>query len=715
MNLAEFIIKIESFNANVDIPLLRRAYEFSDKAHAGQLRESGDPYIEHCLNVAFILAELHLDSATIASALMHDVVEDTKVKQEDISKEFGEEIATLVDGVTKISMMEFKSREDQQVEYFRKMLLSMARDIRVILIKLADRLNNMRTLQFLDEDKQRRIAAETRDVYAPLAHRFGISKIKIQLEDLSLKFLDPEAYNDIVRKIELTREERDQYILSIVGPIRKALTDAGVKADVYGRAKHIDSIYRKIRLRDVPFEKIADLLAIRILLRTKSDCYRAMGIVHELWPSVRTKFADYIASPKPNNYQSLHTAIIGPGKKVVEIQIRTHEMHRIAENGIAAHWLYKEGRQQLDKTDRQMLWLRDVLDWQKDMTNPSEFMEYIKIDLFADDIYVYTPAGEIKHLPAGATPLDFAFSVHTEVGLHCSGAKVNGRIAPLSSKLQSGDEVEVLTSVHRHPSRDWLNVATTSQARAKIRRWLKQTGYQQAVTLGKELLDQELRKIRLKLPSDDDLLEIAQGLSYSSVDDLLYAVGSGSISAQRVVTRIVPEEEEPDKEPVVEQVLEKYRAERGIKVEGINNMMFRFAGCCQPIPGEDIIGYITRGRGVTIHRVDCPMAHELIEHPERTVPVSWNVSMEQTFVVRLEVQVEPRKNILVDITDSIADSDTNVKGADINISDTCSVGTFVVEVKNLHQLERVLRKIEKVRGVISVRRAHGANSRSDQA
>ncbi|UCD94983.1 MAG: bifunctional (p)ppGpp synthetase/guanosine-3',5'-bis(diphosphate) 3'-pyrophosphohydrolase [Candidatus Zixiibacteriota bacterium] len=715
MNLAEFIIKIESFNANVDIPLLRRAYEFSDKAHAGQLRESGDPYIEHCLNVAFILAELHLDSVTIAAALVHDVVEDTDVKLEDITKEFGEEIATLVDGVTKISMVEFKSREDQQVEYFRKMLLSMARDIRVILIKLADRLNNMRTLQYLDEDKQKRIAEETRDVYAPLAHRFGISKIKTQLEDLSLKFLDPETYDEIAKKIELTREEREQYISTIVEPIRNALTDAGVKADVYGRAKHIDSICRKIKIRDVPFEKISDLLAIRILLRTKTECYHAIGVVHELWPSVRTKFADYIASPKPNNYQSLHTAIIGPGKKVVEIQIRTHEMHRIAENGIAAHWLYKEGRQQLDKTDRQMLWLRDVLDWQKDMTNPSEFMEYIKIDLFADDIYVYTPAGEIKHLPAGATPLDFAFFVHTEVGLHCSGANVNGRIAPLNSKLQSGDEVEILTSPHRHPSQDWLNVATTSQARAKIRRWLKQTGYQQAVALGKELLDQELKKIRLKFPSDDDLLEIAQSLSFNSTDDLLYAVGSGSVSAQRVIARIIPEEEEPDKEPMVEQVLEKYRIERGIRIEGIDNMMFRFAGCCQPIPGEDIVGYITRGRGVTVHRVDCPMAHELIEHPERTVPVSWNVSKDQTFVVRLEVQVEPRKNILVDITDSIADSDTNVKGADIDISDTCSVGTFVVEVKNLHQLEQVLRKIEKVKGVISVRRARGANSRSNQA
>ena len=715
MNLAEFIIGIEAFNANVDIALLRRAYEYSDKAHAGQLRESGERYVEHSLNVAFILAELHLDSDTLAAAVLHDVVEDTTITLDDIRKEFNDDIVALVDGVTKISLVEFKSREEQQVEYFRKMLLSMARDIRVILIKLADRLNNMRTLQYLDETKRRRIAAETRDVYAPLAHRFGISKIKIQLEDLSLKFLEPEIYADIARKIELTKEERDAYVASIVEPIKKALSEAGIKAEVYGRAKHIDSIYRKIKNRNVPFEKIADLLAIRILVHTKAECYHAMGIVHELWPPVQEKFTDYIAAPKPNNYQSLHTGIMGPGKKVVEIQIRTYEMHRVADNGIAAHWLYKEGRQQLDKSDRQMLWLRDVLDWQKDMTNPSEFLEYLKIDLFADDIYVYTPAGEIKHLPAGATPLDFAFAVHSQVGLHCSGARINGRISPLTTKLKSGDEVEILTSPHRQPSQDWLSMATTSEARAKIRRWIKQTGYDQAVALGKELLERELKKIRRKLPPDEELLEIAQGLSFSSVENMYFGLGNGSISAAHVVTRIVPEELEPEKTAIVDQVLEKFRTQRGIKVDGMGNMMFRFAKCCQPIPGEDIIGYITRGRGITIHRADCLSVADLSEQSERIIPVSWDVSKDQTFVVRLEVQVEPRKNILLEITEAIADCKANVRGADINISDASSVGIFVVEVKNLGQLEKVLKKIEKVKGVISVNRARGGNLASDKA
>jgi len=715
LNLAEFIIKVESFNANVNIPLLKEAYEFSDKSHAGQIRESGVPYIEHCLEVAFILAELHLDSATIAAALIHDVVEDTPVGLEQVKEKFGDEIATLVDGVTKLGSVEYKSAEERQVEYFRKMLLSMARDIRVILIKLADRLNNMRTLQYLDRDRQMRIARETRDVYAPLAHRFGISRIKIELEDLSLKFLEPETYIDIAQKLELTREQREQYIDRVVGPIRKALGDAGIKADVYGRAKHIDSIYRKILVRRVAFEKIADLSAIRIMVRTKAECYHAMGIIHELWPPVRAKFADYIATPKQNNYQSLHTAVIGPDNRMIEIQIRTHDMHRIAENGIAAHWLYKEGRQQLDKTDRQMLWLRDVLDWQKDMTNPAEFLEYLKIDLFADDIYVFTPDGEIKHLPAGATPLDFAFAVHTEVGYHCSGAKVNGRIATLDTKLESGDEIEIKTSANRHPSQDWLKIATTSQARSKIKRWLRQSGFEQAVTLGKELLERELKKNHLDMPSDEVLLEVAQGQSHSTIDGLYNALGNGDIAASTIISKIYPEEEKEEEGSHVEEVLERFRVERGIKIEDIDNAMFRFARCCQPIPGEEVIGYITRGRGLTIHRADCPNALELAQNTDRVIPVSWSVGRGQTFVVRIEVQVEPRKNILVDITESIADGDTNVRGADINIEDTLSRGIIIVEVRNLNQLEKVLKRISKVKGVLSVRRAFGGSGLSDKA
>jgi GTP pyrophosphokinase len=713
LNLAEFIIRVEAFNANINIPLIRRAYEFSEKAHAGQIRESGEPFSVHCLNVALILAELHLDSTTIAAGLLHDVVEDTGIGLDKVKEAFDEELAGLVDGVTKLGTVEFKSAEEQQVEFFRKMLLSMARDIRVILIKLADRLHNMRTLEYLPPAKRVRIATETREVYAPLAHRFGISRVKTELEDLSLKFLKPDIYSDLAQKIELTREERLAYLDRVVEPIKKALQEAGIKAVVQGRPKHIDSIYRKIRYRKVPFDQIADLLAIRIIVGTKAECYHVLGLVHELWPPVAHKFADYIANPKPNNYQSLHTAIFGPDDKIVEIQIRTREMHHIAENGIAAHWLYKEGRQQLDKSDRQMLWLRDLLEWQKDMTNPSEFLEYLKIDLFADDIYVYTPAGELKHLPAGATPLDFAFAVHTEVGLHCSGARINGRISPLSTILQSGDKVEILTSPHRHPSQDWLKLAGTSNARSKIRRWLKQSGYEQALALGKELLERELKKSRLTIPPDDEFLEIAQKMSFNSIDQLYYSLGNGDVSVQQVLTRVTPEKVKPSDGSVVEKILEKFRTERGIRVQGLDNMMFQFAGCCQPIPGEEIIGYITRGRGVTIHRADCPTLQDLSSDPERIIPVSWDVDRDQTFVVRLELHVEPRKNILVEITESIADSKTNVRGADINLSDTTSVGTIVVEVNSLSQLERVLKRIKKVKGVISVRRSTGGEVTAD--
>ena len=707
LNLAEFIIRVESFNANINIPLIRRAYEFSSKAHAGQLRESGEPYVVHCLNVALILAELHLDSTTIAAGLIHDVVEDTEYSLDKIREEFGDELTSLVDGVTKLGTIEFKSREEQQVEYFRKMLLSMARDIRVILIKLADRLHNMRTLHHLSDDRRRRIARETRSVYSPLAHRFGIARIKMELEDLTLKNLHPRTYAEIVRKLELKKDERDSFIARVIEPIRNILTEAGIKADVYGRAKHIDSIYRKIKYRKVPYEQIADLFAIRIITRTKAECYHALGLVHEAWKPVGHKFADYIANPKTNNYQSLHTAIFGPEGKMIEIQIRTREMHYIAENGIAAHWLYKEGRQELDKTDKQMMWLRDVLDWQKDMTNPSEFLELLKIDLFAEDIFVFTPAGEIKHLPAGATPLDFAFTVHTEVGLHCSGAKINGRIVPLSHRLESGDKVEILTSPHRHPSQDWLKIATTSNAKARIRRWLKQAGFDQAVELGRELLDRALKKHRMPTPDDVTLLEIAEGLSQHSVEGLFCAIGNGTVSTRQVLFRLSPEEAKEDKEQSIDEVLNKFRTERGIRVEGLDSMMFRFAGCCQPIPGEEIIGYITRGRGVTIHRADCPAAQELIKQPERTVPVSWDVAKDQTFVVRLEVKVEPRKNILADITESIADSDTNVRGADIDLTTTSTEGYIIVEVSSLSQLERVLSKIKKVKGVLTVKRAFG--------
>ncbi len=707
MNLAEFIIRVESYNANIDIPLIRRAYEFSDKAHAGQKRQSGEPYVEHCLEVAFVLAELHMDSTTIAAGLVHDVVEDTSFTLEDVRREFGDEVAELVDGVTKIGAVYFNSLEEQQVEYFRKMLLSMAKDIRVILIKLADRLHNMRTLGAMPPEKQKRIAQETRDVYCPLAHRLGINKTKIELEDLCFKYLEPEVYQELAVQIKERKEERDAYILEVTLPIKEALARDGILGTVSGRAKHLDSVYRKIRVRKVPFEEIYDLFAIRVIVNTERECYHTLGILHAMWKPVAGRFHDYIANPKANGYRSLHTTVIGPRSKMVEIQIRTHAMHYVAENGIAAHWLYKEGRQQMSKDDRQIVWLRDVLEWQKDMTNPSEFIEYLKMDLFSEDIFVYTPNGKLVHLPRGSTPLDFAFQIHTEVGIHCAGAKINGRLQPLSTQLKSGDSVEIITNPARTPSSDWLKMVKTANARTRIKRWIKQAGYEQAVSLGKEMLERRLREQHIKMPADEQLLEYAQSQERKTVDDLYAALGNGSLSLQSLVLFIQPEEK---KEEVgfVGKVIDRIRGSRGVRVQGLDNLMFRFAGCCQPVPGDNIVGFITRGRGVTIHQAECSLAVEISnKYPERKIAVSWDTGKDQSFVVQLEIVVEDRRNMLRDITQAIADSNTNVRGAEMYAHDTTAIGKFVVEVTNLAHLNRIIDKVKKVKGVLSVRRAHG--------
>jgi GTP pyrophosphokinase len=714
MNLAEFIIHIESFNANVNVPLIRQAYEFSDKAHAGQKRQSGEPYVEHCLEVASILAEQHMDSTTIAAGILHDVVEDTAVSVEDLRREFGDEVAELVDGVTKIGRVHYSSREEQQVDYFRKMLLSMARDIRIIIIKLADRLHNMRTLEHLPIDKRKLIAQETYDVYCPLAHRFGINKVKVELEDLSLKFLEPEVYFDLVRRVKERREEREKYIKEVTDPMLKALEEDGIRATIYGRAKHLDSIYRKIKIRKVPFEKIFDLLAIRVIVNSERECYHALGTIHTMWKPVSGRFHDYIANPKQNGYRSLHTTVFGPNNRMVEIQIRTHQMHYVAENGIAAHWLYKEGRQQMSRSDRQMAWLRDVLEWQKDMTNPSEFLEYLKIDLYSEDIFVLTPNGRLVHLPKGSTPLDFAFQIHTEVGTHCAGAKINNRLKPLSTELQSGDTVEIITNPNRTPSHDWLKLVKTSNARSKIRRWLKQAGFDQAVALGKEIIERRLREHRQSLPGDDKLQEAAEKLNRKSVEDLFAGVGNGSLSAQAVVNLVIPDDlrQKKDTTGIVSRVIEKIRGSKGVKIHGMDNMMFRFAGCCQPVPGEDVVGFITRGRGVTIHRADCPTATSLQEQfPERQIEVSWDTGPDQSFVVQLELTVEDRKHMLRDITQAISDADTNLRAAEMHTrQDSTAVGKFLVEVNSISHLNRIIQKVRRVKGVLSVVRSTGMDS-----
>jgi guanosine-3',5'-bis(diphosphate) 3'-pyrophosphohydrolase len=709
VNLAEFVIGVESFNANVDIPLIRRAYEFSEKAHAGQYRESKEPYLEHCLQVAFILAEQHLDSATITAGLLHDVVEDTHVTIQQLREEFGEEIAELVDGVTKIGELKFSSAEEEQAEYFRKMLLSMAKDIRVIIIKLADRLHNMRTLDSLDEQKQKRIAQETREVYAPLAHRFGMAKIKWELEDLSLKYLDAEAYDELVRKVKERREDREAYIQEITEPLETELKKAEINAEITGRPKHFYSIYRKMQKRQKPFEEIFDLFAIRITVGTIPECYHALGIVHALWMPVADRIHDYIRLPKSNMYQSLHTTVIGPRGKMVEIQIRTDQMHRTAEYGIAAHWLYKEGRKELDEMDKQMVWLREVLEWQKDLTNPSEFLEYLKIDLFHDDIFVFTPKGELKQLPKGSTPLDFAYAVHSDVGHHCTGVKINGRMVPLSTLLSSGDEVEIITSSHQLPSQDWLKIVKTSKARSKIKHWLKQKGYEESLNLGKQILEKELKKHNLGSLSEQESSDLAMSLNFKDSEAMFCALGNGNTSIAHLLSKLIPPEEKKKPGPsIIKRFVDKARGgAKGIKVGGMGNMMFRFAQCCQPVPGEEIVGFVTRGRGISIHRIDCPNALQMGIENERKVVVEWDVDKDQSFMVKLEVLVEDRKNILKDITEAIADVDTNVRGAEIKGGESVASGSFIIEVKNLSHLNKTVKRIKKVKGVIQVERAKG--------
>jgi GTP pyrophosphokinase len=704
MNLAEFIIAVESHNANIDIPLVRKAYEFSDRAHRGQFRESGDPFVEHCLNVAFILAEQHMDSATIAAGLLHDAIEDAGATAEQIKAEFGEEIAALVDGLSKMSELKFKSFAEQQVEYFRKMLLSMAKDIRVIVIKLADRLHNMRTLAHLPEEKRMRIALETREIYAPLAHRFGMARVKLELEDLAFKYLNSKEYVEIEKKIAESRDDREAYIKDLTGPLREALERAGIKAEITGRAKHFFSIYRKTMTRGVPFEQIYDLLATRVVVDTVTDCYHALGIIHTMWAPVPDRFHDYIANPKSNMYRSLHTTVVGPRGKMVEIQIRTHAMHYTAEYGIAAHWLYKEGKKTHGELDRQMTWLREILEWQREMTNPEEFMEYLKVDLFQEDIFVYTPAGELKQLPRGSTALDFAFSVHSDVGFHCVGAKVNAKFVPLSTKLESGDEIEIKISPHQSPSQDWLKIVKTTRAKTKIKHWLKQKGFEQAVTLGKEMFERESKKRRMTHPTDTEILDLASMNGYTNLEQMFSAIGSGSASLQTILNKILPTQERGEPSLVKRFIDQARGVPKGIRVAGMGNLMYRFASCCQPVPGEKIVGFVTRGRGLSIHRADCQNAAAVYEEPERRVDVEWDVEKGQSFLVRLYALVEDRKNLLKDITEAIAEVDVNVRGGEIAAGQSPAVGHFVIEIQNYGQLTRAISKMKKVSGVLSVER-----------
>ncbi len=697
---------MEQYADRLDIDTIRAAYELADEAHAGQRRASGEPFINHAVEVATIVAELQLDTASVISALVHDVVEDTVVSIHGIREIFGEEVGAIVDGVTKIGKVRFRSSTERQVENYRKLLLSMAQDARVILVKLADRLHNMRTLEHLRPGKQKPIARETREIYAPLAHRLGMAAIKWELEDLSFKFLDPESYDGLRKLVRQRRRARERHILEMQRPLEDALRTAGVPAEVTGRPKHLWSIHRKMVTQDRSYDEIYDLMALRVITDSVASCYAALGIIHGRWTPIQERFHDYVATPKSNMYQSIHTTVYGPGGRRYEVQIRTAEMHRTAEFGIAAHWRYKaEGRE--SGVDDALTWFRQVLEWQKDASEPEEFMEFLRMDLFQGEIFVFTPKGEVKQLPVGSSPIDFAFSVHTEVGLHCAGAKVNGRIAPLSRQLASGDSVEIITNPRQWPNRDWLGFVKTSRARTRIRQWIRREEFDRARQLGQELFQRALRKAKLSRPSDEETLRVARKLGFKSFDEALAALARGDIGPSAVIRGFYPDEDPAQvvkRSPsALERIAEKIRkSNRGVTIQGMDNLMIRYSQCCQPVPGDKVIGYITRGRGISIHRTDCPNVLNLNEDPERRVEIEWRAERGDRFFVHLHMEGTDRRGLLGDVARTISETATDIQHADMRGTDGGMTAAFVVEVQDLNHLQRVMQAVQRVKGVVSV-------------
>jgi guanosine-3',5'-bis(diphosphate) 3'-pyrophosphohydrolase len=700
----------------LDLDVLARAYRISAQAHQGQKRMSGDDFVSHSVAVATILAEQQMDTTTIAAALLHDVVEDSDVTLEHLRRDFGNEVADLVDGLTKISTLTFRSTAEEQAENYRKLLMSVARDARVIIIKLADRLHNMRTLDPLPEEKRTRIAQETRELYAPLAHRFGMAGVKAELEDLAFKYLEPDEYKKLARQVKARRVERDRTIERMRTPLADELRRGGMVGwDIVGRPKNLWSIFKKMKKRAKPFEEIYDLLAVRVLVNSITDCYHVLGIIHHTWTPLQERIKDYIASPKSNGYQSLHTTVFGPGGQLYEVQIRTRDMHRTAEYGIAAHWLYKESGKGADELDHHLSWFRQLIELQQEAHSPEEFLEFLKIDLYQDEIFVFTPRGDVKRLPKGATPIDFAFMVHTEVGEHTNGARVNGRIAPLHRPLRNGDTVEILTSPQAKPSRDWMSHVQTGRARQKIRQWIKQEEHERSVTLGREILAREVRRRRLDPPTADQLAQAAVTLSVGAAEQVEAAIGRGDIQIGQVMKAIYPDlpldEVHAPKPPTgFGKVIERLRLGRGIKIHGVEGLMVRYAQCCQPVPGDPVIGYVTQGRGISIHRNDCPNLLTLSGDEERRVEIDWREVEGETFEVRLGVSGEDRRGLYADICEAISGTGTNIKSAELASKDGVVFGSIRVEVENHTHLHKVLKAVRKVKGVTEISRRESGGS-----
>jgi len=706
LQLQMLLIEVAACDEHADFSLIVEAYHFARSSHEGQTRKSGTPFLHHCVEVARILAQLRLDADTVAAGLLHDVLEDTPATFDGITQHFGAKIASLIDGVTKIDRFQYQSREARQAETYRKMLLSMVEDIRVILIKFADRLHNIRTLEHVSPAQQQRIARETIEVYAPLAHRLGLARIRSQLEDGSLKYLEPDIYREIQSKVAMKRREREGYIEAFKTPIEAEIRFRGIEAEISGRAKHFYSIYNKMQSRGMPFEEIYDLLAVRIIVPSGHECYQVLGMVHTLYHPIPDRFKDYVATPKSNMYQSLHTAVIGPGGHPVEIQIRSTEMHHTAEIGIAAHWRYKDGKSDLGKPEPKIPWLREVLDWQSDTTDPQDFIEHLKIELFQDEIFIFTPQGDLHQLPRGATPIDFAFAVHTDIGLHCLNAQVNGQIVAPDTHLSSGDTVHIVTSSQQKPRQDWLEIIKTNKARHAIRRWLREEHHGHSVGLGQEMLESELRHVEQR-PTKDVLAGLAADLSYTDTEHMYAAIGRGDLSAQRVINRLRPQTPRR-REPSPQQ------DKRGIRIQGIQNMMIHFGRCCSPIPGDPIFGLITRGRGVSVHRTDCPNIDALTEDPERQVPVAWDLAEEQIFSVQVLVKAIDRPYLLSDLATAISDCQANIRNSTVETTPHQVIDTFWIEVKDAVQLRALLKALSQVSGVSEVQRVSEARAGLDR-
>lgn len=711
IRLSDITSQLLSYHPKANIELVEKAYVYSAKVHQGQIRLSGEPYLSHPLEAAYILTQMKMDVICVVAGLLHDTLEDTDANLDEIKRLFGGEAADIVDGVTKISKMQLASQRHRQADNFRKMILAMSSDIRVVLVKLADRMHNMRTLGFQPSEKQRLIAEETLDIYAPLAGRLGINWIKSSLEDLSLYYLEPEIYKNIKAEIAQRQDEREKFIREVKELLSKKLAKYKIQATIKGRHKHFYSIYKKMIEQDLTVGQVHDISAFRVVVSSIKECYEALGHIHSMWKPVPGRFKDYISVPKPNMYQSLHTTVIGPLGQRMEVQIRTWHMDMVAEEGVAVHWKYKEGPIASKADEIQFAWLRQLLEWQKDLKDPVEFLETFKMDLFPDEVYVFTPRGDVKQFPRGATPVDFAYSIHSEVGEKCMGARINRKMVPLRYQLRNGDIVEIVTSPKQHPNKDWLEFVKTPRAKTKIRHWIRNQGREESINLGKNILEKALEQDHLTLPNvikSGQLSAIAKKLSLHSEEDLIAQIGFGEISARQVIGRLKPKLGIKEEKPagMVKKMLVRLRRakkEDGIKIEGVSDILINFGNCCRPLPGEHVIGFITRGRGITIHNQNC--RHILDADPERLVEVSWEPSKEDVFLVKLRVTSVDKKGILADTSAIMTQKNANIVQAEVKTTtDQKGIALFTIEVENYKQLRGIITAIKKVKNVLVVER-----------